>query len=243
MLTSVNNFQRTPPELLREIILVDRASTLPWITDELPTELEAYPKTRLIKSGRGIFAGRMAAASDATGDALVFLPSLTEVNDGWLEPLLDRVKRHPKVIVAPVLDAIESDSLEWRTGLTMQGSFDWALNTQIAQFETEPPLAVEKRGGKRRGKNDPYAVPILQHDLFVVNRAWFLSSQMHDPGMESWGEPTGHNIEVSLKAWMCGGKVEVVPCSHVAVVNRLADPHPMQVNPCRLPALLALYLL
>lgn len=209
--------------------MVNRASTLPWIEDELETELKSYPIVRLIKAGRGIFAARMLAAREASGSALIFFPSVTELNDGWLEPLLDRLKRHPKVIAAPVLDAIEPGTFEWRTGLSMSSTFDWALNTKMVPFESEPPVTVEGRT-KPRKKNDPYTVPVLHHEVFAVNRKWFLASGGHDPGMESWGEPTGHNLQISLKAWMCGGKVEVVPCSHVAVMGRFADPHPMQVR-------------
>mmetsp|Transcript_26157 Transcript_26157/g.78589 ORF Transcript_26157/g.78589 Transcript_26157/m.78589 type:complete len:568 (-) Transcript_26157:419-2122(-) len=232
LLRTVENIvQRTPPELLAEIVLADCGSTLEWTRNGgLEGVTKSVRGARLLKAGgRGIFAARSKAAAEAVGEVLVFLPGGAELNDGWLEPLLDRIRRSPQSVVAPVLDAIVPDTLEWRTGLAMRGAFDWALNTKADPFtaESEPPIIAATRPRAVR-KTDPFAVPILNHDVFAVGAEWFASSGGHDPGMESWGEPTGHNIELGLRTWMCGGMVETVPCSHVAVLSYLADPHPMQ---------------
>ena len=81
---------RTPDALLHEVILVDDASTFPWLREALDDLVERMPKTKLIRLGRrrGLIRARMAGARTARGEVLVFLDAHTEVNHGWLEPLL-----------------------------------------------------------------------------------------------------------------------------------------------------------
>lgn len=93
---------RTPPHLLREVLLVDDVSTL----DELGPGLEEYfsdpkfgGKVKVLRQEKrqGLMRSRMAGIRASTAEILVFLDSHIEAGIGWLEPLLFRIQEDPKV--------------------------------------------------------------------------------------------------------------------------------------------------
>ena len=120
---------RTPPQYLHEIILVDDFSD----TDELKKPLEDYikllPKVKLVrlKERSGLMTARTAGARAASGEVAVFLDSHIEVTEGWLEPMLARIKEDRKHVVMPIIDSIDADSFTYfRGGIDILG-FSWRL--------------------------------------------------------------------------------------------------------------------
>lgn len=76
---------------LKEIILVDDASTLPELNVKLKKHIDEHmPIVKLMKIDKrsGLIRARIVGAKAARGEVLVFLDSHCEAYHNWLPPLL-----------------------------------------------------------------------------------------------------------------------------------------------------------
>jgi len=204
--------------LITQVIAVD-SSTLDYIIDEARVYFSAMPKTTLLRSANVRLSSaqaRTAALSVATGDVLVFVDSAVVCAAGWLGPLVDAAMRRPDSIVSPHFDRLrDAVSLEYeKTNDSLVGRMSW-------------DLAVRMRGAPA----EMYTVdgccirtPALRGNVVAVRREVFKRLGGYDPMLAAKEiNSAGHNVELSLRAWMCGVDVYTVPCSRVGVLN-LRDP-------------------
>lgn len=81
---------------------------------------------------------------------------------------------------------------------------------------------------KRSGNEvQPFRTPIMAGGLFSIHREYFYEMGAYDDAMDIWG---GENIEMSLRIWTCGGRIEINPCSHVAHLFRKASPYTFEIK-------------
>lgn len=127
--TAYSVINRSPAELLTEIILVDDCSDKKFLKAPLDKyvedNLEKVKVIHLPQRG-GLITARLAGAKAATGDVLIFLDSHTEANVNWLPPLLDPIAEDYKTCVCPFIDVIAYDTFEYRAqDEGARGAFDW----------------------------------------------------------------------------------------------------------------------
>ena len=106
---------RSPMELVKEIILVDDASSHTHLGNRLEKAVTELPvSVRVLRTGSrsGLIRARLLGASEAHGPILTFLDSHVEVTEGWLEPLLTEVASDRKRVVCPIIDVISDETFE-----------------------------------------------------------------------------------------------------------------------------------
>lgn len=97
---------------------------------DLQVILKRLPKVKYLKNHLrlGLIKSRNRATLEAKGSYFFFLDSHTEVNLGWLEPLLDRLVINNVAIASPVVDIIDPVEFKYKaSSLRLKAGFDWSL--------------------------------------------------------------------------------------------------------------------
>uniref|UniRef100_A0A4W4FUF0 Polypeptide N-acetylgalactosaminyltransferase n=1 Tax=Electrophorus electricus TaxID=8005 RepID=A0A4W4FUF0_ELEEL len=208
---------RSPPQLIAEVILVDDFSDREHLKASLEDYMVRIPKVRILRTKKreGLIRTRLLGAAAAKGEVITFLDSHCEANVNWLPPLLDRIAQNRKTIVCPMIDVIDHDNFGYETqaGDAMRGAFDWEM--YYKRIPIPPQLQKED-------PSEPFESPVMAGGLFAVDRKWFWELGGYDMGLEIWG---GEQYEISFKLWMCGGRMEDIPCSRVGHIYRKYVPY------------------
>uniref|UniRef100_A0A8D3DCP2 polypeptide N-acetylgalactosaminyltransferase n=1 Tax=Scophthalmus maximus TaxID=52904 RepID=A0A8D3DCP2_SCOMX len=205
---------RSPPALIQEIILIDDFSSDP----EDCQLLSQIPKVRCLRNGRreGLIRSRVRGANTASASILTFLDSHCEVNADWLQPMIQRVKEDHTRVVSPIIDVISLDNFAYlAASADLRGGFDWSLHFKWEQIPIEQKMA-------RSDPTQAIRTPVIAGGIFVMDKSWFNHLGQYDTHMDIWG---GENFELSFRVWMCGGSLEILPCSRVGHVFRKRHPY------------------
>ncbi|CAG9862920.1 unnamed protein product [Phyllotreta striolata] len=210
---------RTPSKLLEEIILIDDESDIEYLHSNISDYIlkEKLNQVKLYKTERreGLIRARIFGARKASGQVLLFLDSHIEVNNGWIEPLLERIKEKQSNVVMPIIDIINPDTFKYSSSPLVRGGFNWGLHFKWDNLPT----------GTLNTREDfvkPIKSPTMAGGLFAIDKKYFIDIGEYDAGMNIWG---GENIEISFRIWMCGGSLELIPCSRVGHIFRHRRPY------------------
>ncbi|KAK6640459.1 hypothetical protein RUM44_012153 [Polyplax serrata] len=240
---------RTPPQFLEEVLLVDDFSDKGskallfglvlelvfiffmctyFLLENLKGNLDEYiqkfnGKVRLIRNSerQGLIRTRSRGAVEARGEVIVFLDAHCEVNKNWLPPLLAPIYYDRTTLTVPVIDGVDHDTFEYRPVYVDGHHYRGIFEWGMLYKEIE--LTDEFAGADNRKYNsEPYRSPTHAGGLFAIDRNYFLDIGAYDSGLLVWG---GENFELSFKVWQCGGKILWVPCSRVGHVYRSFMPY------------------
>ena len=93
-----------------------------------------------LEKREGLIRARLRGAAVAKGTVITYLDSHCECMEGWVEPLLDRIRHNSSTVVCPVIDVIDDNTFEYhysKAFFTNVGGFDWSL-----QFVSSTVLAA-----------------------------------------------------------------------------------------------------
>lgn len=208
---------RSPPSLLREVILVDDFSDKDFLNGKLDDYIKEFlPMVKVIHLPErvGLIVARSEGARASLGDVLIFLDSHTEANVNWLPPLLEPIADNYRVCVCPFIDVIAYDSYQYRAqDEGARGAFDWKF-----LYRRLPLLP-----GDKLKPTEPFASPVMAGGLFAISTKFFWELGGYDEGLDIWG---GEQYELSFKIWQCGGAMYDAPCSRVGHIYRGSTPFP-----------------
>ncbi|CAB3261271.1 unnamed protein product [Arctia plantaginis] len=215
-ITSVIN--RSPPHLLDQIILVDDYSSLDHLKQKLDDYVASMPKVTLRRAPRrlGVVGARLLPIQEVKSPVIVYLDSHCECSEGWLEPLLQRIKEDSSIVVSSVIDKIHTKTFEYIKQDTEQlqlVGFTWALSYSWMPIPRNIFTV-------RKVPAAPVKTPCTPGAILAIDREFFRKIGYYDTGMEAWG---AENIELSIRIWMCGGSLEIIPCSHVGHIYRVPE--------------------
>lgn len=212
----------TNMDLLDEVRFIDDANEE---AHKFRSEMEAlHPKVRVISNQKrlGLTRSKVVGAQSATSPVLIFLEPHCIFAPGWLEPLLARMMASPKsTVVMPVIDVI-SDPYTQEQAL---GKLYSSGGVNVGKFEVNT-LTFGWTGVRNYNKSyqepDVFATPAMPGGIFAIWKSYWEESGTYDKGMGEWG---GENIEMSVRIWTCGGRIEIVACSHLFHWFRLKRPY------------------
>ena len=211
---------RTPPSLLVEIIIVDDSDVK--LNPELLqlTEVSGYNKVIVIPTTdrEGCARSRLIGARAARGTVLVFVDSHVEMlSSTWYQHLVLPIVENPHTITSQQLEVMTDLANHTYDDPVSRGSF-FGMTTDKFFFGWDQVRFRDKPYEELAPPIAPYEMPFAPGALFAIRKDEFWRLGGYDKGLYVWG---AENMELSLKIWLCGGRLVQVPCSSTGHMFRI----------------------
>lgn len=192
---------RATMPLNREIVVIDDGSI-----DGSAEFIRPGPSVQLVRTkGLGVTKARNLGARHSRGDAVVFADAHIDVQPHWWLPLRRVLFRRGVGAVSPCITVMGKPQVR-----------GYGLRLQAADLSTSL-LA--------RGDGRPRPVPIVPGCFLAMRRETFAATGGYDAGMDTWGMS---DVEFSIRHWLLGHELWVVP--EVEVAHLFRNRHPYKVR-------------
>lgn len=207
--TAMNIADRTPAEVLEEVLVVDDGSRTSMESVFNGAGIDAAKRQekriKILRHDKtlGLMIAKKTGGDAATGDIIVFLDCHCSAQPRWHVEISQLIKENPFRMVVPAITDLDIDTWEEKKNsavntkcyLTWDADFNW--------FDDESP-----------------EVPVMSGGLLALSAYWWQKTGGYDPDMRGWG---GENLDQSLRSWLCGGEIVRAPSSRVAHMWRTGD--------------------
>ena len=196
---------RTPAEVLEEIIVVDDASVPPLVN-----KLEGVPSQCKLKVLRhneslGLMIAKQTGGDAASGTYIGFYDCHVAPARNWYKETIELLAAKERRLVVPMIADLDLDTWDEKVHGALTAKCYINFNADFWWYEDESDF-----------------IPVISGGLVATTRKWWQDSGGFDPGMRGWG---GENTDQSLRAWLCGGDILRARSSHVAHMWRVdSDP-------------------
>lgn len=211
---------RTPPELLVEIIIVNDSDDKD--TDEMRALERVSDKVIHVPTpGReGCARSRLIGARMAKGEVLMFIDSHVEMlSSTWYQHLVLPIVENPHTLASQQLEHMGDDDEHIYKDKKSRGSHFGIMN-DLFYFGYETYKFKNTNFTSAPPQSEPYEMPFGPGALFAIRKDEFWRLGGYDEGIYVWG---AENMELSLKIWLCGGRLVQVPCSPTGHMYRVKD--------------------
>jgi polypeptide N-acetylgalactosaminyltransferase len=205
--------------VLHEIVLCDDMGTAAphWLADAAWLDYLTHDlrKIRVLHTATdsgervGMLEARQLAVDTSSADVATILDSYSEVQPGWLEPMLLEIQNDPNAITFPQMDWETPQGKLSKGGIGCTLGFLWS---PLSEHEVvEQVKDASARGGSVTAARPS---PVFFGAVFSVRRKRLLELGGFDL---EYGYGGTDNIELAFRSWLCGGSVKCTPCSRVYI--------------------------
>lgn len=204
MVKTVRSFcDRTPSDILEEVIVVDDGSMPPL--EHLLIDIEFRCRVRVLRHSKtlGLMVAKQTGGDAAIGEFIGFFDCHVAPNVGWHRELMSILQLKPRRLAVPLITDLNIDTWDEKVASSEYSKCYVDFEAQFMWFN-----------------DDSDYIPIISGGLVAITQSWWHLSGGFDSMMRGWG---GENVDQSLRTWLCGGEILRAKSSRIAHMFRIPE--------------------